>query len=830
MTGLTLALRTLRREWRGGDLRVLSAALVIAVAALVSVAAFGDRLHRALTSQGAELLAADLVVSSPYPPPAAWREEARRRGLASALTIHFRSVVVAGELTQLAEIKAVESGYPLRGGLRVADALDAPDHPANGVPAAGTVWVDAQLLNQLGLRVGAPVGVGESTLQVSALLTFEPDRGGAMFAIAPRLMMNAADLDATRLVQPGSLVQYRWLVAGPPPRIERLRQWLTAQGVSANDMRDVSSAQPRFRTALDRGERFLGLATLVSVLLAGVAIARAARHYAERQLDHAAILRCFGATQRDVVRIYAWQLLVLGALASALGCIVGYVGQQAFVALLPGIVTGGLPWPSLWPAAAGVIAGIAALLGFGLPAVMRLKDVPPLRVIRRDLGALPPRILSLYAAAFAILGGLTLWMARDAVLAAYVFGGGVLTMAVLGLAALGLLRAMSRLRGRAGASWRFGVANLVRRRGTSAGQIVALGVGAMAILLLTLVRGELLAAWRTSLPADTPNHFLINIQPDQRADLAAYFDQMGWPTPRLYPIVRARLVAINDRAVDPDAFSGQFAKRMVQRAANLSWTQTLTDDNRVVAGRWWRADESAAPLISVEQEYARALGLRLGDALRYRIAERELTVTVASLRSVAWDSFRPNFFLLVPPALLADYSASFITSVHVAREHNQRLRGLIQRFPNVTDIDVDAVLSQVRRLIDRVNAALQYVFVFALAAGFTVLYAAIYTSRDERRQEIAVLRALGADRRQIVAGLVAEFAVLGLLAGGVGAVAADVTGFALARFVLDIPYHFNPQVWLTGVIAGTLAVAAVGVVVTRRLRTAPPWLALRESH
>ena len=444
MNVIRLAARTLSREWRAGDLRIVAVALVVAVASLVSVASFSDRLQQALVRQGSELLAADLVVRSPEELRQSWIQAAHDRGLHTAQSVECRSVVLAGDGSQLAEVKAVKADYPLRGELRTAVAVDAVDAPTQGIPAPGQIWVDSRLLALLELSPGARVQLGMAEFDIARVITLEPDRGGVAFSLAPRVLMNIVDLPSTALVQPGSIVRYRLLVAGTAAAVADYRLWLRRNGVSDADVQDVGNAQPRFRTALDRGERFLGLATLVSVLLAGVAIARAARQYAQRHLDTAAIMRCLGAVQSEIVALYLIQLLMLASAASLAGAALGYLGQQVFVWLLPGLVAGELPWPSLRPAFTGWLVGVVALLGFGAPMVVGLKDVPPLRVIRRELGRINVRSLTVSLAALATLALLILWMARDVGLTLWVFAGVLVLASGLTAVAWGLIFVLSR--------------------------------------------------------------------------------------------------------------------------------------------------------------------------------------------------------------------------------------------------------------------------------------------------------------------------------------------------------------------------------------------------
>lgn len=830
MNVVAIALRSLLREWRAGDLRIVSLALIIATTSVVSVASFGDRLQQTLSRQGNELLGADIVVHVQAPPKLNWITQANELGLSHAQVINFRSVVLAGEHTQLAEIKAVEQGYPLRGTLRTADSINASDRDADGIPNPGEVWVDAQLLHQLRLGMGGTVDLGARQFSIARVLTLEPDRGGVAFTLAPRLMLNLQDLPATGLVQPGSLVHYHWLIAGLSEKTTAFKEWLLAQGVVDTDIRDASNAQPRFRIALDRGERFMLLATLVSVLLAGMAIARSIRHYAQRQWDNVAIMRCFGAQQKDITAVYVVQLLVLAVVASLAGAALGLLGQQVLVNILSGLVAGQLPLPTWRPVVLGVAIGAITVLGFGLPPLLRLKNVPPLRVIRRDLGIQPMSTRVVYGVAFVAFALLVAWTARQFTLTLWVVGGTLTTVLILSGVSFALIRFLGRTRPSVHISWRLGIASIARHGGSSTNQIVALGIGVMAILLLAIVRNDLWEQWQVSLPDNTPNHFLINIQPGQINDVESFFEEQAIPSRGLTPIVRARLLRINGRKVNPDDYQDGFAKRQVQRAANLSWAAQPQIDNKVVSGRWWDEDSYNDGLLSVEQGYAEALALNLGDTLVYRIADQEITVTVTNFRNVAWDSFRPNFFLLVPPGLLQGFPSSYITSLYLPREQNDKLRATIKRFPNITDIDVDALLNQVRRVLDNVNTALEFIFMFTLAAGLIVLWAALHATKAERRKEIAILRALGAQSRELRTGLITEFVVLGTLAGLAGAFAAAVVGWGLARFLFELPYQGNISLWIIGVTAAVLVVVATGLLAVRSDLRTPPWQTLRESE
>lgn len=827
MNAARFALRALRREWRSGEVRALFAAVLIAVAAITSVGFFADRIEGALRLQAGELLAADLRVVSPAVPPANWFNAARQDGLRTGETLSFPSVVVAGDRTHLAAVKAVGPAYPLRGRLQTARRPFGPTQVVATGPGKGSVWVDPQLFRDLRLRLGDEVQVGAASLRVTRVLAYEPDRGGDLFSVAPRLMMNLADVPATRLVQPGSRVRYAVLVAGAPRAVARFRSWLAPRLDATQHLEDLGDARPQLRTAIERGRHFLGLAALVAVLVAGVAIAISARRYAARHLDNAAVLRCLGARQAWLTRTYLLQVLWIGLGGGVAGTLVGFGAQSVLAALLGGVVGGDLPPPGWLPALAGLSAGLVALCGFALPPLLRIRRVPPLRVLRRDLGPLPAGAVSVYGSALAAVTALAVWQAGELRLALMFLGGAAVTVLALGGCAWLLVRALSGLRRRVGVAWRFGLANIVRRAGTSAVQVLGFGLGVMALVLLTLVRTDLLSDWRHSLPPDAPNQFAINIQTAQLPAVRDLFRSAQRTPPRFYPMVRGRLAAVNGRPVDPSAYSDPRARHLVERDFNLSWAERPQAGNRVVAGHWWPAADTGIHQFSVEAGIARRLGIHLGDRLTYRVAGETVDGTVTSLRSVQWDSFHPNFFVVTPPGLLQGYPTTWICSFHLAARDKDFISTLVHHFPNVTVIDVEALMNQVRRIMDRVSLAVQYVFLFTLGAGLVVLYAAVQATQHERLHEGAVLRTLGAGRRQLLLGLVGEFVTLGLLAGLLGAVGASVVGYFLAEHVLDLPLAIHPLWWLAGMLGGGIGVGLAGIVGARHVLRQSPLQTLR---
>lgn len=825
-----MAARALHRDWQAGELRVLAAALCIAVASVAAVGCFTDRVQQALERQASELLGADLIVSATRPMQAQLEEEAQRRGLRTAHTMSFRSVVLVGERTQLTEVKAVSSNYPLRGSLQISDGLFAAAQDTSTIPQRGTLWGDARLLQTLGIAVGASLNVGASSLTLAQVLAYEPDRGGDAFSLAPRVLMNRADVEATQLIQPGSRVEYRLLLAGEAAAVEGFKTWAQARLQEGEKLQGLAEARLELRSALERGQRFLHLAALVSVLLAGVGIALAVRSFAARHWDSVAILRCLGARQALITRLFIYELLALTLLAGLGGLALGYAAQYVLSALLGTLVSSTtLPPATWWPAAAALLTGLITMLGFGLPSLLRLRQVPPLRVLRRDLGPLPVGAWLMYAPALLASAALLSWQAGTWRLALYSGLGIGATVIVLGLAASALVRVLQLLRGQVGVTWRFGLANIARRGVGSTVQVVALGLGLLALLLLAVVRGDLLASWQASLPAHAPNHFLINVQPAQVAGVQTFLQERGLGTVALYPMVRGRWTALNEQAVIAENYANPRAKRLAAREFNLSWNAALPEDNRVVAGTWWTAAQHGEALASVEVELAKDLGIRIGDRLRFHIADQALTVRVTSLREVQWDSFHPNFFVLLPPQVLETYPATWISSFYLPPERKPVLAELVRAYPSVTVLDVAALMDKVREIAERVTLAVEYVFLFTLLAGLSVLYAALQATQHERQLEGAVLRALGASRRMVQHSLLAEFATLGLLAGLLAAAAATLLGALLAQQVFGFAYHGSWWVWLLGGAAGMGGVGGAGVWGARSTLKQAPWVALRNS-
>jgi putative ABC transport system permease protein len=829
LRGIALSLRLLARDWRAGELRVLVVGLVIAVTSLTTVAFFADRVRQALSLEASQLLGADLVVVSDRPLDPAFVAEARKRGLRTVETVRFPSMTLHGEQSQLTEVKAVGPGYPLKGRLTIDDGLRAVDKPPDTIPVPGTVWVDERMLARLGVQIGDSVTLGSRSFRIAARVTEDPETSVGFLNLGPRLIVALADLPSTGLIQTGSRVTYRLGLAGPLQAVREYRAFAETRAGPGQRVEDVRDARPEIRSALERAEKFLGLSALLSVILAAVAVALAARRYLTRHLDGCAIMRCLGASQSLILRLHVQQFVTLGLAASLVGCALGFAGQIVLAAMLKPLVGVELPLPGLAPVLQGFVAGFVLLLGFAIPPLVALRKVPTLRVLRRDLGVPDTAGMTGYAVGIAALAGLILWEAQDPKVGAYVLAGAVGTMAGCALVTWGLMRVFAWTSDRAGFAWRFGLANLRRRPLATITQVVALGVGIMALVLLTLVRGDLLASWKKSLPPDAPNRFLVNIQPDQLDAVRTFFRASGLQPPELYPMIRGRLISLNGRPLSSADFADDRAKRLIDREFNLSSAERMQPDNVIVAGHWWSEADRGRPLFSVEEGIAQTLGIKMGDRLGYEIAGSQLSGVVTSLRKVEWDSFRVNFFVVAPPGVLDSYPASYVTSFHLAPARSALMDQLVKRFPNFLVIDVAAVLSQVQRIMEQVVKAVEFVFLFGLLAGLVVLFAAISATHDERVFDAAIMRTVGATGRQMLSAHASEFAAIGALAGVLAAIGASLLGWVLATRVLTVPYQVSPWVWLVGLIGGTGGVLIAGLLGTRRVLRTPPMQIFREA-
>ena len=824
----SLAIRQLLRDARAGELRVLFFALVVAVAASTAIGYFGARLNGAMLLRATEFLGADLLLEGSSPARPEQIEGGKTLGLQHAQVVEFSSVIATDKGIQLSSIKAADSAYPLRGQLKSAPEPFAPEQ-AGGGPQPGEAWVEARLLTALDLHIGDSIDVGMKSLRLTRVLTYEPDRAGNFYSLTPRVMINLADVDATGVVQPGSRVSYRELWRGDATALETYRQQVTPALAANQRLQDARDGNRQIGGALGKAERYLNMASLVAVLLAGVAVALSASRFATRRFDASALLRCLGLSRRETLLLFTLQLAVLGLLASISGAVIGWVAQLGLFALLGQLLPSDVPPGGLLPAIAGIGTGLVALAGFALPPLAALGRVPPLRVLRRDMLPIPSSTWMVYGAALGALG-LIMWrLSLDLVLTFALLGGGVVAALVLGGLLLLVLKSLRRLLARASLPWRLGLGQLLRHPLAAAGQSLAFGLILLSMALIALLRGELLDTWQNQLPKNAPNYFALNILPAEKQAFTERLVNLSAQSAPLYPVVPGRLISINGEPVRGIVSKDSEGDRAIQRDLSLTWAADLPSGNAITEGNWWSAQpEDGIPGVSVEGKVAASLKLKLGDHLVFTVAGVNREARVTSLRSINWDNFQPNFFMIFQPGTLKDLPATYLTSFYLAAGHDQQIVELSRAFPAVTILQVEALLAQLRSILAQVTLAVEYVLLFVLAAGMAVLFSGLQATLDERIRQGALLRALGAERQLLVKARRIEFGLLGAVSGLLAALGSELVSLVLYRFAFDLPWQPHPWLLVLPVI-GAVLVGSAGVFGTRRALNASPLTVLREG-
>jgi putative ABC transport system permease protein len=826
---------TLWRDLRAGELRLLLVAVTLAVAALTAVGFFADRIKGGLQRDALALLGGDVVLSSDNPTPAAFTQKAAELGLQSATSVGFPTMARAtegqGGASKLVALKAVGEGYPLRGSLKTALSPDMPEATTRDLPAKGSVWVDAALLDALSLKIGDTLLLGNSSLKIDRIIVLEPDRGAGFMNFAPRVMLHTDALAATGLVQPASRITYRMALVGEPAAVKAYADW-AADTIKKTDVRglrleSLQGGRPEMRQTLDRAEKFLNLVALLAALLSAVAVAIAARGFAARHLDDCAMLRVLGTSQRTIALAYTFEFALVGLAASAVGVALGFAVHYGFVALLAGLVDSALPAASLWPVAFGLGMGLTLLFAFGLPPVLQLAQVPPLRVIRRDVGGLKPASLAVLLIGIAGFAALLLAASSDlklGLIAVGGFAGAVAVFAGMSYVAVKLLR--RSVNEATAPRWLvLATRQISARPAYAVVQVSALAVGLLALILLILLRTDLIASWRQATPPDAPNRFVINIMPEQSDAFVQNLKDNAVTKYDYFPMIRGRLIAINGQTITPDSQTDDRAKRLVDREFNLSHSATRPPHNEVIAGQW---KNEAAGEVSVEEGIATTLGLKLGDSMTFDIAGIQLTSRITSLRKVDWGSMRANFFVMYTVSQLPDVPVTYM-SAFKAPVTKGFDNALVRAFPNVTNVDMSLTINQVQRVLDQVIRAVEFLFGFTLAAGLVVLFAAVTATREERSREFAIMRAVGARSSLLRQVQRAELAGVGMLAGVLASIVAIIVGWALAKYVFEFTWTASLWVPLAGGVLGALLAWAAGWWGLRSVLNTPVITTLRRA-
>jgi len=826
MNRLGLALRFLRRDSRSGELTLLMLALIIAVGSSTAISLFANRINRTMNYQAAEFLAADLVLSSSELISRHILQKAESLGLKQSQGTEFSSVLMENDEFLLAGVKAVSANYPLYGYLKIRQETYAQEQTVYHGPKSGEVWVESRILSALKLKLGDQLRVGEQSLLMSQIISYEPDKRGDLYSLSPRVMMSADDLESTRILQPGSHVHRFFQFAGAEQHILNFKRWLKPQlGVSQRIM-DVYEDRPKLGSALQKAERYLGLSSIVVILISGVAIAMATRRYSERHFNSTAILRCLGYKQNQVLQLFLWQFLLIGLVASSIGCVLGWITQEALLYTLRELLPAKIAAPSILAVLFGMMMGIIVLFGFALPPLLRLKKVSPLRILRRDLVPLPSSAWLVYGLALSLLFVLITQYTQDMKMTLSIIGACVVSLLIIAGLVYLLLSASRLLLAHVNLSWRFGLQGLSKNKQSNSVQILAFSITMLAIILSFTVRSDLINDWQKHLPDEAPNHFALNVFEDQVSALELELKQQGVKISEFYPVVRGRLVEINSIPVQQIVTKESQGERAIHRDLSLTWSTTPPQDNNIVAGEW--LTERKPGLVSIEQKLAKSLKVKIGDMLTFTIASEQVTAQVDSIRKVDWDTMKPNFYMMFSPGSIDHFAYTYITSFYLPSEKKDLLNQLLKHYPAMTVLDVDLLLQQIKKILTQLTAAINYLLYFALIAGFLVLFAAVQSTLDSRIYTGVLMRTLGAKRGFLQKIQWIEFSALGFIAGLLAVLMAQLVIYALYHWVLKMDFNINLMLCLIFPIASALFIGLAGFWGTRSVVRQSPMKVLRE--
>jgi putative ABC transport system permease protein len=869
---LGLSLRLLWRDWRGGELRLLFLALVMAVTSVTGISLFTDRLEKALLLESANMLAADRIVSGRGTLPEEVLAEGQARGLRTAETLSFTSMAFSDSGNILVAAKAVTDTYPLRGEVIIADEPFVRGTPIQSGPPPGEVWLESRALAALGIEVGDPVYVGEAELTVSKIIITEPDRsgGGMVDNAGPRLMLHMDDVEQTNVVQLGSRVSYRYLFANDDvDLLDDFEVWFRAQEEWRGRyyIRDVRDESEEVSEALDRAESFLLLGSLFAVLLAGVAIALTAKRYSERHYDYVAILKTLGCTSGQISTIYLSIQLILATIAVVVGSLLGWLVHQGILQLLQSVLQVSLPPASYQPYVIGALTAFICLLAFALPPLLALRETPPLRVLRKDMSQ--QKISANVPYLFGILGTIFLvfWYSQDLVLTSVLVISVTAIAVFLSLVSYLFLRSSGSAGMKAGSAWKLAMTAARRRRKQNVLQVMVFSVTIMSLLILTLLRTDLIDEWQAQLPQNTPNHFMMNITQGQIEGIENFFEENGIEGNAFYPLISARVSLINGALPDPqDELSSDDDRGTLTESSQLddveldesaaaaiqgttgqagteqqssgtrvrgrlsrrqvTWADELPTDNLITDGDWWGPDAEPG-YVSVEQDYADWLDLELGDRLEFEVNQQVITAEVSSFRSVRWDNMQPNFFIIFSPGTIDHLGATFLSTALMEREQKILLNDLIRLFPTIVVIEIDALIEQIQNIIAQVTSAIELISILVLVCGALVLLSCVNATLDERFHENAILRTLGAGKKLILTSLLIEFASIGMIAGLIATIGAEASLYYLQEQVFEQEFSFHYWVWIAGPLLGMIIIASLGMNSTRKVVSTSPLNVLR---
>jgi len=829
-----LAAKLLLRDWHSGELKILLIALLIAVASMTSVGMFTQRINLAMTDQAGQFLGADLVLRSPIEIDVSVIDYAKRLDLKNTKSIHFSSVIVANDEFQLTHVKAVDKNYPLLSHIKISKKQYGEERAVTDGPGKGEVWLAPRVFSILGIELGDSIELGESKLVVTAVLKHDPGQASSFMSIAPRLLMNRHDVEATGIIQPGSRVTYQVGFAGDLSKRKQFEKWLNPRLTTSQKLIGGTEGSQALNSAMVKAEQYLSLASMLSVMLSGIAIAMTANRYGQRHYDQSALMRCMGASQKTVIQIFSMQLILLGAVGSLAGCLIGYLTQEGLVVLLKEFLSPNLPAPGIYPLLTGFISGFVTLAGFSLPALLRLKSVPPLRVLRKDISPLPASALLVYGLAMGSMIGLMWWQSGQLKLTLLVVFGVLVSVVLLFVLSLLLIMICKKLldysmaRSISGA-WKTGLQQIVRHRKENQLQMLAFGLSLMILMIIFLLRTDLISRWQQQLPDMAPNHFVINIQSYEVEAVKTFFTQHGVQTEGVYPMVRGRVTEINGVSVLDAVPEKSKLDEALKRELNLTWGNKVQENNQLLAGQWWQPGDKAKPYISIEKGLAERLEVTLGDSLSFKIADRTITATITSLRSVQWDSFQPNFYIVFPDGVINTFPVSYISSFYIDKSQKKLLNDLIKKFPTLTVLEIDAIMEQVKSVMEQVTTAVEFVMLFVLLAGMMVLVASMQSSMDDRVQSAVIMRTLGAKKSFLRRSQFAEYSLLGFLSGLLAVSGTEIIAYLLYNRVFNLDFEIHTWLLIIGPLISIILILMISHLYTKKVVQQSPLKVLRYS-
>jgi putative ABC transport system permease protein len=825
-----LSWQLLLRNWRSGELKILATALALAVAIVSAIAIFSDRLDQSISRQSNTYLAADRVVSSRFAIPTEWNSKPLEFSLQQSSTTEFSSMVFAGDEMQLAAVKAVGDRYPLRGALmvsQIAFAIDGEVTLAEGIPKKSEVWIDSRLLPLMNIELGDSLTIGNKDFVVSNIVISEPDAGAGFAVFGPRVMMNATDLAATGVIQTGSRVTYKWLLAGDENNLAQFEQWLEPNLGEHYRYVTIKNSQQNISLALERGTQFLMLSAIIGVLLASVAISITAQQFSNRHIDQVALLKSLGASAFLVRQLYFFQIIMLGVLASIVGISIGEILQRIIAASLSSLFSIDLVNASFSAYSVGLMTGLLCLACFALPPLWYLPKVSPLKVLRRELAV---DSIGSWLKGFIGLGAIVLlvWIySGDSFITLTIVASLIVIVLISALLALTLLHTSKKIGSQAGSYWRLALSNLQRYRTQNVTQILVFACALMLLMVLYSVRTSLIKEWQLQIPENAPNHFLLNIAESEKASVQALIARQNLAPSPLYPMVLGRLTAKNN--VD---FTEQDQQKSnaLRRELNLSWSANLAANNVLTEGLWWDEWQSSTglPGVSVEAEEALEIGLNIGDVISFSLGGLPLKAEIASIRSVDWNSMTPNFYFLFSPGALDQFSANFLTSVFVPNQQRAVIATLLKEYPTITVIEVGKIIQRIKAIIDQVSKGIELMLWLVLFGGVLVLVAAVNASMNSRMKETGLLRALGSGKQLILRSLTMEFATLGFIAGVIAVFGAETLLLGLQYLIFDGQIKPHYELWIAGPLLGAALIAGIGLLSCRKVVSIPPSIVLRE--